>query len=57
MNINIENMLEAGCADSLLSVFLCKIYNIKNIYLFDYDIVRGITPNLRKMGQFFINKI
>ena len=57
LNINIENILEAGCADSVLASYLCKLYNIKNAYLFDFDIVRGINIHERQNELFNFNNI
>lgn len=40
---NIESILEPGCKDSELTAFLSNKYNIKNAYLFDYNIVSGMN--------------
>ena len=57
LDINIENLLEAGCADSLLSAYLCKLHNIKDAYLFDFDVVRNINIFERQDKLFKINNV
>ena len=34
---NINTLLEPGCGESELSAFLCKTYDISNVYLFDFN--------------------
>ena len=57
LDIKIENLLEPGCADCILSAFLCKLYDIKTVYLFDFVTVRGINIEKRQNEIFNFNKI
>jgi hypothetical protein len=49
----IDSMLEPGCAYCELSAYLSNKYNIKNVFLFDFNIVNGI--DIFEKQQLFFN--
>lgn len=54
---NIDTLLEPGCQISSLSAYICKKYNVQNVYLFDFDIVSGLNINLIQNTLFKLNDI
>jgi len=57
LNITINTLLEPGCAYCSLCGVLCKKNDIKECYLFDYDVVSGNDILNTQQNIFDINNI
>jgi len=55
--LNINTLVDPGCAYSSLSAYIAKIYNCTDVYLFDFDVVSGKFIQKEQSNIFQINNL